>query len=202
MPVWFRQVLYALMLLLCALVGLRVYLETMGPAPSSSVTTGAADSEQLTETLPTFTLNDSFGEPRSIDEWAGKPLLINFWGTWCAPCLREMPLLQALHSSQDDLQVIGIAIDRQDDVQRFMSENGITYPSLVGEADAIAVSEVFGVDALGLPFTVLVSSEGNILSVFIGEFGLQELETMASTMRELEAGGINLARAREQLEAL
>ena len=201
MPAWFRQTLYALMLLTCGLVGMRVYLEVTPPLPDIPGT-GTVSQSKLPDVLPEFTLNDSFGEPRSISEWTDKPLLINFWATWCAPCRREMPLLQALHTSQDELQVLGIAIDRIPDVQTYLAESGISYPSLVGEEDAMAVSELFGIDSLGLPFTVLVSSKGNIVTVFIGEIELGELEELAATSRELEAGQIDLATARGRLEEL
>jgi thiol-disulfide isomerase/thioredoxin len=201
MPAWVRQTLYAVMLLCCAIVGMRFYLE-LNRSGADAPAAGSVSSSKLPDTLPDFSLNDSFGEQRSISEWAGKPLLINFWATWCAPCRREMPLLQALHTSQDDLQVLGIAIDRPADVQTYLAESGITYPSLVGEADAMAASDQFGLEGLGLPFTILVSSSGKIVTVFIGEIERDELNQLAATARDLEAGDINLVYARQRLENL
>jgi thiol-disulfide isomerase/thioredoxin len=200
MPDWLRRSLYGIMLVSCLIIGMRVYLglNTTSDAPA----TGAVSSTSLPEQLPDFVLNDVRGEPRSIREWAGKPLLINFWATWCAPCRREMPLLQALHSSQNQLQVLGIAIDRQSDVQSYLAEAGISYPSLVGETDAIAVSDLFGLNGLGLPFSVLVGSQGEILTVFVGEIDARQLETMAAISLAFNKQEIALVTAQERLNEL
>ena len=204
MPAWIKNSLFGIMLLCCMVIGVRVYVEISSapPAQDDSLAAGAVSSDSIPDQLPQFTLNDMWGEPRSIDEWAGQPLLLNFWATWCAPCRREMPLLQALHSSQQELQVLGIAIDRPDDVQRWMTESGFTYPTLVGEIEAMKVSDQFGLDGLGLPFTVLVGAGGEILTVFIGEIHAEELEAMADISRSLNAGQIDVPTARKQLAAL
>ncbi len=154
--------------------------------------------------LPELTLNDLRGQPRAVAEWAGRTLLINFWATWCAPCRREMPLLQALHNerSATGIQVVGIAIDRQPDVQSYIAEAGISYPILSGEADAMAVSDLFGLDGLGLPFSVLVASDGKILTVHIGEVVRQQLAAMVDISKAFEAGELELDQARRQLAEL
>ncbi|MDP7297085.1 MAG: TlpA disulfide reductase family protein, partial [Gammaproteobacteria bacterium] len=71
----------------------------------------------VVETLPDFTLPDLNDQPRSVTEWSGRSLIINFWATWCAPCRREMPLLQSLQDEHDEdsLQVIGVAMDNRAD---------------------------------------------------------------------------------------
>jgi thiol-disulfide isomerase/thioredoxin len=193
-----RRSLYAVMLLCCVIIGIGVYVE-LNQAPKL---TGTVNNTRELKTLPEFSLNDMWGEQHAISEWAGKPLLINFWATWCAPCRREMPLLQALHVSQSELQVLGIAIDRQPDVQTYMAEAGITYPSLVGEEDAMAVSDLFGLPGLGLPFTVLVGRDGEILTVFIGEIDARELSKLAETSRAFDEGRIDLVTARHRLQDL
>lgn len=198
MPAWIRRSLYAVMLLCCVIIGIGVYVE-LNQVPKI---TGTVNNTRELKTLPEFSLKDMWGEQHAISEWAGKPLLINFWATWCAPCRREMPLLQALHVSQSELQVLGIAIDRQPDVQTYMVEAGITYPSLVGEEDAMAVSELFGLPGLGLPFTVLVGSDGEILTVFIGEIDARELSKLAETSRAFDEGRIDLVTTRHRLQDL
>lgn len=202
MPNSIRYLLYAVILISCMIIGIASYLQLNTPEPSVSFEAGAAGSNEIPDMLPQFTLNDMWGEPRSINEWSGKPLLINFWATWCAPCRREMPLLQALHTSQDNLQVLGIAIDRINDVQTYMAEAGISYPTLVGEQDAMRVSDQFGLEGLGLPFTILVSSRGEILTIFIGEIHAAELEEFARMSLAVESGQMDTAAARQQLEAL
>lgn len=154
--------------------------------------------------LPDFVLSDLNGVPRPISDWSGQPILINFWATWCAPCRREMPLLQKLHEEfgNDGLQVIGIAIDRAPDVSAFTMETGITYPILVGQEDAIEVTDGFGLDFLGLPFTVLVDQDGQILKIQLGELHADDLKLIVAVTAELRAGEIGLHAARQRLQAL
>ncbi len=154
--------------------------------------------------LPDFVLSDLNGVPRPISDWLGRPILINFWATWCAPCRREMPLLQKLHeeSGNDGLQVIGIAIDRAPDVSAFTIETGITYPILVGQEDAIEVTDGFGLDFLGLPFTVLVDQDGQILKIQLGELHADDLKLIVAVTAELRAGEIGVNAARQRLQAL
>ncbi len=154
--------------------------------------------------LPDFVLSDLNGVPRPISDWSGRPILINFWATWCAPCRREMPLLQKLHeeSGNDGLQVIGIAIDRAPDVSAFTMETGITYPILVGQEDAIEVTDGFGLDFLGLPFTVLVDQDGQILKIQLGELHADDLKLIVAVTAELRAGEIGVNAARQRLQAL
>lgn len=202
MPAWIRRSLYALMLVSCAIIGVRTYLEFARTPVSAEP--GNVDAAATPEQLPDFTLNDVWGQPRSIREWAGRPLLINFWATWCAPCRREMPLLQALHNERavTGIQVVGIAIDRQPDVQAYITEAGISYPILSGESDAIAVSDLFGLSGLGLPFSVLTDSDGNVLTVHIGELLPEQLRTMAEISQGVEADKLSVSHARTQLRLL
>ncbi len=83
MPAWIRNILLGIMLLSCMVIGLRVYLEfnATPPAQDDSLQAGAIASDTIPEQLPEFTLNDMWGEPRNINEWAGKPLLLNFSST-------------------------------------------------------------------------------------------------------------------------
>ena len=201
MPVWIRTTLYGVMLLCCGVIGAGVYLQITEPDESNEA---VSRNDSFPDELPLFTLNDVWDEPHSIEEWSGEPLLINFWATWCAPCRREMPLLQALHNDQATagITVIGIAIDRRSDVQSYIAEAGISYPILSGEIDAMAVSDLFGLEGLGLPFSVLVGSNGQILTVFIGEIELAELQEMIAISQAVEAQDLAVNDARLSLEQL
>jgi thiol-disulfide isomerase/thioredoxin len=203
MPVWIRNALFAIAMLSAMIIGMRVYMELQPRSADAS----QQESGQLTgtpETLPEFILNDVGGDPRNIHEWADQPLLINFWATWCAPCRREIPLLQQLHTEKSvtGIQVIGVAIDNPSDVQAFLGEFGVSYPNLVGEEDAMEASTLFGIDNLGLPFSVLVAADGNILTVHIGEFDVDQLAKIASVSTAYEAGAVTLQPARDELAAL
>ena len=123
--------------------------------------------------VPAMTLPDANGTITRIpDAWLGKARLINLWATWCAPCLKEMPDLQAFANEQgtNGVQVVGIALDDASAVRDFLQRHHITYPSLVdapGPADAgVRLGNPAGV----LPYTILVSPEGRVLKTKIGPF--------------------------------
>ena len=168
----------------------------VAPAPTEtpSVESVAAP---LVAALPEFSLSDVDGQTRSITEWSGRPLLINFWATWCAPCLREMPLLQKLQDQRGDrLQVIGIAVDRLPAVQSFLAEAGVSYPVLVGQQDAMDAAELFGPEFLALPFSIFVGADGAVLGLRPGELDPGELRELIDTVDAVEAGGIDVSEAR------
>lgn len=190
-----RRVLVAAGLATSAGAGILLALRQRG-IPAG---TGPADLGDL----PEIVLNDLAGQPRSLHEWRGRILLVNFWATWCAPCRREMPLLQALQDgrSPERLQVIGIAIDRQDPVQRFIAETGVSYPILIGQQDAMAAAELFGSAFGALPFSVLVAPGGAILALHTGELGLADLEYMIAVADQVAAGSLPLEEGRTLLAA-
>ena len=203
MPAWIRNTLFIVAMLSAMIIGMRVYME-LQPRLTDTSLPDSGQRAEMPETLPEFILNDVGGDPRNIREWADQPLLINFWATWCAPCRREIPLLQQLHTEKSitGIQVIGVAIDNLSDVQAFLGEFGVSYPNLVGEADAIEASALFGIDNLGLPFSVLVAADGNILTVHIGELGIDQLAKMASVSTAYETSVVTLQPARDELAAL
>ena len=108
--------------------------------------------------------------------WAGKPTLVNLWASWCAPCLKEMPDLQAYSGEQgaNGIQVVGIALDDVASAQAMLQRLGITYSNLIdapGPADAgVRLGNPAGV----LPYSVLVSAEGRVIKTKIGPFESQE----------------------------
>jgi thiol-disulfide isomerase/thioredoxin len=142
--------------------------------------------------LPAIKLDDLKGQPRSLSEWSGRTLLINFWATWCAPCRKEMPLLEQFQASEDParLQVIGIAIDRRDPVLQFIGETGVTYPNLVGEMDATRAAERFAV-GFGLPLSVVAAPDGTVLAVHMGEITVTDLEQIAAVAAGLASGTLS-----------
>ena len=151
--------------------------------------------------LPDFSLPDLDGTPRSIRSWAGeRGLIINFWATWCAPCLREIPLLTAFQAQQGaTAQVIGIAVDRLDDVVAFAPEMNFNYPILVGQSEAMEAAQAFGVEFLALPFTVFTAAGGQILAVHTGEVTAGDLDNYASVLADVAAGAVDLDQARARM---
>ena len=103
--------------------------------------------EQTSPTpLPDFNLPDVSGNQHNISEWQGKIRVINFWATWCPPCLKEIPEFMALQKqyAAKGLQFIGIAIDDQEPVEEYLAATKINYPILIGGVTGIALAHQLG----------------------------------------------------------
>lgn len=155
-------------------------------------------------THPSFALPDVTGVNHDFSEWSGKNRILNFWATWCAPCRREIPLLKAFQDEQGDngFQVIGIAVDFPEPVANYAKAAEFNYPILVGEQDAMAVAESSGVEFMGLPFTMFVASDGELLSAYIGELHQSHLDTVVDVMTRLDRTEISAEEARSELNKL
>jgi len=154
---------------------------------------------QLADTLPEFSLDTLAGTPQSISSWPGKPLLINFWATWCGPCLHEIPMLKQLQTRRGDLQVIGIAVDKRDSVVGFAANMQFNYPILIGESGGWDAAAAFGVNVYALPFTVFTAPNGAVLGVHTGELHAEHLDNFAAVLDDLKAGKIDVATARARI---
>ena len=151
-----------------------------------------------------FALADLDGNYHQISEWDGKARLINFWATWCAPCRREIPLLkktQAAHA-EHDLQVIGVAVEDVGPVIAYAEEAEFNYPILVGQEDAMAAAEASGIDFIGLPFTMIVAPDGQLIKSHIGEIHEDQMALIVETFEQMRSGQIDLATARSALKTL
>lgn len=157
---------------------------------------------KIPERMPDIALPDTQGRQRRLLEWQGRPLIVNFWATWCAPCRREIPLLMKLRREHagDGLEVLGIAVDFGDAVRQYAAEVGIDYPILVGEEGGLEAAQAFGMDLL-LPFTAFVDPEGRIVAVRVGELHAGEAEFILARMKDVSAGRLTLEAARGQIAA-
>jgi thiol-disulfide isomerase/thioredoxin len=151
------------------------------------------------ERLPEFSLDTLAGTQQSISSWPGKPLLINFWATWCGPCLREIPMLKEFQAGQSDLQVIGIAVDRREPVVTFAEQMQFNYPILIGDKGGWEAAAAFGVNVYALPFTVFTGADGSVLGVHTGELHPEHLQELTVVIAELREGKIDIATARARL---
>jgi thiol-disulfide isomerase/thioredoxin len=122
-------------------------------------------------------LNDAAGKPQSLAQWKGKPLLVNFWAPWCAPCVREMPELSALAASSAGkrVQVIGIGIDSPSNIAQFAAKFKIAYPLYVAGMSGTELAREFGNSAGGLPYTVLVGADGVVRKTYLGSLKFDQL---------------------------
>jgi thiol-disulfide isomerase/thioredoxin len=199
-----RMIRIVSLLLIFLLAGFYVstYIR-LGQQDAPAIVENSPSRVNAADRIPEFSLSDLRGETRSITEWSGRPLIVNFWATWCAPCRREMPLLQTLHEERRDdaLEVIGIAIDRIDKVDSFISESGITYPILAGQQDAMDIAEQFGADFVALPFTVFTAGDGQILWLHLGELHRDQLRTILGVSDQVARGELAAAAARALIES-
>ena len=115
---------------------------------------------------PQFTLTSTLGEEIALADYRGRPVVLNFWATWCPPCRAEMPQFQAT-SSKFNGQAIVLGIDQGEPssiVGDFGNSLGITYPLLIDQDNS--VNRLYGISAL--PTTVFVDSQGLIREVYAG----------------------------------
>jgi thiol-disulfide isomerase/thioredoxin len=151
--------------------------------------------------LRDFELIGLNGSIYQSSQWNNKAKLINFWATWCAPCRREIPLLNKTQNNYSDIpiQIIGIAVDLFDDVVSYSKETEFNYPILIGEEDAIAIAEDSGVDFIGLPFTMVVTKDNEILKTHIGEIKKHHIELITQVIKDIQSGKITTSQAKKQL---
>ena len=185
--------------------GPDVRRDTAPAAEASPATPAAAADTGMTSEPIVFELGDMNGTRRQSSEWDGRPRLLNFWATWCAPCRREIPLLkqtQDEYGESLDLQVIGIAVDRLEDVVAYAEEAEFNYPILVGELDAMEVAESSGVEFIGLPFTLIVSPSGELIKPHIGEIKDEHIVEITTVFAQMARGELDLDGARAALGTL
>jgi thiol-disulfide isomerase/thioredoxin len=130
-----------------------------------------------TSTLPEFNLPDLSGRQHNISEWKGKVLVINFWATWCPPCLKEIPDFMALQQQYADknVQFIGIALEDKEPVAEYAATTKINYPVLLGGDNGITLAQQLGNNVDAVPYTLIVDRQGQIIHRHPGELSKEQL---------------------------
>jgi thiol-disulfide isomerase/thioredoxin len=126
-------------------------------------------------------LDSPQGKPVLLQGFRGKPLLINFWATWCPPCLEEMPAIQDFfnQNSANGQQVLGLAVDRPVAVQAFMLRTPVAYPIAMAGARSSELLAQLGNPSGALPFSVLLGADGTILQRRLGKLSQSDLQGWA-----------------------
>jgi thiol-disulfide isomerase/thioredoxin len=160
----------------------------------------AATRKPIPEMLPDITLADRDGKPTALASFGGRPLMVNFWATWCAPCRREIPLLNKLRAERkaQNAEIVGIAVDFRDDVLKFVQKVPLEYPLLIGEEDGLKAAEAFGM-GMAFPFSVFVDHENRILTVKIGELHEDEANFAFDRLQDVATGKLTRDEARAQV---
>ena len=118
---------------------------------------------------------DSEGNKVRLSKFKGKWLVLNFWATWCEPCREEIPELNQFAKDNKDINLIGIAIDDIDAIEKFQKDTPIEYLSLVSNMNGVKLSQSLGNIKGVLPFTVVINSSGDTIKSFYGKVKITEL---------------------------
>jgi thiol-disulfide isomerase/thioredoxin len=153
------------------LAGLGVGLVACTKAPEPTVLTDAENRfwQQSFPTLPDGTLTTA--------SFRGKPLVLNFWATWCPPCVEELPLLNAffVENKPKGWQVLGLAVDQVGPVTRFLTQTPLNFSIAMAGFAGTEVSQSLGNMSGGLPFTVVFGVAGNVLHRKMGRLKSEDL---------------------------
>ena len=146
--------------------------------------TGPAPEDLIGQRRPDFSLADETGRLLSAEQFDGQVLLVNFWATWCTPCVEEMPMLSQLHRdlAGQGFAVVGIALDDPGRAQKFARELEISYPALFGLADAMLVGRRYGNRAGMLPYSVLGDARGIIRWTRLGTLDRSQIEAQLAAL--------------------
>ncbi len=150
------------------------------------------DNQQALDNFWALELSTPEEQPSTIAlaQFRGRPLLVNFWATWCPPCVRELPLLNALAQEQaaqaagtaPALQVLGIAADQAPKVRQWLQRQPLSYPVLMAGPGGIGITRSLGNLQGGLPFSLLLDARGAVLERRIGEFSPEILQRWITTI--------------------
>jgi thiol-disulfide isomerase/thioredoxin len=129
-------------------------------------------------------------ETRSLDDYAGSIVLVNFWASWCAPCREEMPSMQTLHDSMEGTEFAMLAVnvlESREVAEGFINEFGFTFPVLLDRDGGL--SRAFGVR--GYPSTYILNARGNIIGMKLGfhDWGTDDVIAAVQELVALETGG-------------
>jgi len=159
------------------LAGVGVAWLKYGPQKLTPVQTNAAQ-----DALWAFSFDTPDGQSQPMSNFRGKPLLLNFWATWCPPCVEELPLLDAFYQEQKakGWQVLGLAVDQPSAVRKWLQAKPLGFPVGMAGLSGIELSKSLGNAAGSLPFTVVFSGSGKLLHRKTGQVTPDDLKLWAA----------------------
>lgn len=171
-------------------LGYRLYAQSQGPSQEELAQQVRASRQVSSDTAQTgadallaLTLNDLAGKPQPIAQWNGKVRVINYWASWCPPCVEEMPAFSRLQEryAAQGVQFIGIGMDEVEKMQAFVQKTPVAYPLLVGVTSR---SDNPGLSVRGLPYTVVLDRSGKVVFSLYGSVKESELEAVIRQVGE------------------
>ncbi|CAB3705218.1 Thiol-disulfide oxidoreductase ResA [Paraburkholderia phenoliruptrix] len=176
-----RRILFgAVVAVIAAASGMLAYHWLNGNAPSRSDNDGVskvahggqpAYRESAVAQLWAAPVTTAGGKPESLTVFKGRPIVVNFWASWCGPCVEEMPALSQLQRdyANKGIQFVGLGVDSEKNVQTFLQKVKVAYPVYVTGFGGADLARAFGNTAGGLPFTVVIDAKGDIRSTKLGQ---------------------------------
>lgn len=136
------------------------------------------------DTLWSMSFETPSGQPLSMASLRGRPLVLNFWATWCAPCVREMPQLDRFHReyAPRGWQVLGLALDRAEAVEPFLARVPVGFPVALGGVGGFDLLRRLGNNAAALPFSIVFDAAGHAQRHKLGETDFDTLAGWANTI--------------------
>ena len=136
------------------------------------------------------TLKDPSGAEVALAGFRGKTVVLNFWATWCAPCVEEMPELAQLHDeiAARNATVLGIGIDSPSKIREFADKTPVSYPLLIGGVDGTELGRQLGNPSGALPYTVVIDEKGRVIEKKLGRIRLQKLREQVLAVLPARAG--------------
>jgi thiol-disulfide isomerase/thioredoxin len=121
------------------------------------------------------------GSPLALADFRGRPLLVNFWATWCPPCVEELPMIDGFFAQRaaNGMQVLGLAVDKAASVRTFLARTPVKFPVGITGMDGLALLRTLGNKGGGLPFSMVLSAAGDVHARKMGQISLQELQGWA-----------------------
>jgi thiol-disulfide isomerase/thioredoxin len=117
------------------------------------------------------------GKSVDTDKWRGKVLVVNFWASWCPPCVEEMPTLDKLQQEfkAQNVLFVGIGIDSPSNIREFLAKTPVSYPIVIGGMEGSNLSKQMGNSQGALPYTIVINSQGKAISSKLGKISEEEL---------------------------
>lgn len=170
----FTQAIAAMIVLLVIfLIGLYIFSNKTSSTDTAmgSLQPGAA---AAIETASFYDLNEKL---QPLAQWKGKVIVLNFWATWCPPCIEEIPEFIKIQKQYADqgVQFIGVAIDQKSKVEAFVRQTGVNYPILLGDLAGIDLARRIGNARGGLPYSVIVDRNGKVVTTQLGTLSHDKL---------------------------
>lgn len=130
-----------------------------------------------------FTLEKLGGGELSLSDYRGQWVVVNYWATWCKPCVKEMPELSELHSEREEITVLGLAFEDMEDsdFEEFLEKTSVSYPIL--KVDVYEPPEPFGAPRV-LPTTIILNLEGRAVKAFLGPVTREDIESYIDAVSE------------------